>query len=241
MATYNFNTSTPNGVMDRSTQRSLLSKSFTYMFYFLLLTFAVGLGLSALFKYTSMTPETYTGIMIGASLTQIVLTVIIAFSSLRGGKASVIPFSLYAICMGVMISGFSFFFEWWELASVFAISALCFGSMALIGAHSKNASGMGMVGFGLLFGVMMVSLFNIFIVLFASSLWTPMMCATSIIIVIAIMLITAYDVYNIKQISMRCDGNSNLAFYLAFNLYLDFIMIFIHLLRLLAIFSNNRR
>lgn len=241
MATYNFNTST---VETRASQRSILSKSFLYMFLFLMVTVVVSVVFAATFQYgivdETLRARVYTGLMIGAAITQIVLTVIIAFTSLKQGKAAMIPMALYAICMGILISSFSLFLSWWTLAATFGIAALAFGGMALIGVFSKNASGLGMVGFGLLFGVLMVSLFNIFMVLFLPGAWATVNIVTSVIIVIAIMLITAYDVYNIRQISARCQDGGNIALYLAFNLYLDFIIILIHLLRLVAIFASDR-
>lgn len=248
MATYNFNSSTPGAtpnVGERTTQRSLLSKTFLYMFGFLMITVVVCLGISLIFQNVGMASEAlaraYTIMLITASVTQIVLTIVIVFTSLRPGKAKVIPIVLYAICMGVLISSFSLFLEWYTMTATFGIAALSFGAMALIGATSKRASGMGMVGFGLLFGVLMVSLFNIIFVLLLPGVWVIQNIITSIILVIAIMLITAYDVYNIKQISMRCQADNNLALYLAFNLYLDFIIILIHLLRLVVIFSSSNR
>ena len=55
MATYDFNTSSPNtpgssGVGVRSTQASLLSKTFLYMFFFLMITVAVTIGVSLIFQ-----------------------------------------------------------------------------------------------------------------------------------------------------------------------------------------------
>lgn len=253
MATYNFNSSTPGAtpnVGERTTQRSLLSKTFLYMFGFLMITVAVSIGVSLIFQNCGLSTEgviteevarAYLITMITASVTQVILTIVIVFTSLRAGKAKVIPIILYAICMGVLISSFALYLNWWTLAATFGIAALAFGGMALIGVTSKRASGMGMVGFGLLFGVLMVSLFNIIFVLLLPGVWLIQNIITSIILVIAIMLITAYDVYNIKQISMRCQADNNLALYLAFNLYLDFIIILIHLLRLVAIFSSSNR
>lgn len=252
MSTYNFNTSTPSGVTDRSTQRSLLSKTFLYMFAFLAVTVAVSVAVSLIFRSCGLAIDNpdivpdnvknaYIITMITASITQIVLTIVIAFTSLKRGKAAIVPIVLYAVCMGVLISSFALFLEWWTLAATFGIAALSFGGMALIGITSKRAAGMGMVGFGLLFGILLASLFNIFLAIFLPDGFAAVNIVTSIVIVIAILLITAYDVYNIKQISMRCQADGNLALYLAFNLYLDFIIILIHLLRLVAIFTSNSR
>ena len=249
MATYNFNTST-SGISDRASQRSLLSKTFLYMFLFLMITVAVSISVSLIFQNCGLSTEgviteqiakAYTITMITASVAQIVLTIVIVFTSLRQGKAKVIPIVLYAICMGVLISSFSLYLNWWTLAATFGIAALSFGGMALLGVTVKNATGLGLVGFGLLFSVVMASMFNLIFALLLPGVWLVQNIVTSFILVIAIMLITAYDVYNIKQISMRCQADNNLALYLAFNLYLDFIIILIHLLRLVVILGADRR
>lgn len=237
MATYNFDTSTVN---TREGQRSLLSKTFLYMFLFLMVTVAVSVGISMILQNSAISNQGYITMMSIASFSQIILTFVLMFSTLRQGKSGVIPMTLYAICMGVLISSFSLYLKWWTLASAFGIAALSFGGMALIGAFSKNASGMGMVGFGLLFSVMMVSLFNIFMVLFLPrGFWVWQNIITSVIIVVAINLITAYDVYNIRKISEMGENSSNLALYLAFNLYMDFIVIFIHIVRLIILLGGG--
>lgn len=249
MATYNFNSSTPNNsgaeTSTRVSQNSLLSKTFLYMFLFLMITVVVCVGISLIFQNVGLASEAlaraYTIMLITASVSQIVLTIVIVFTSLRRGKAGIVPIILYAVCMGILISSFALFLEWYTMAATFAIAALSFAGMALIGARSKRASAMGLIGFGLIFSVMIASLFNIFLALFLPGGFAITNIITSIVLVIAIMLITAYDVHNIKQISSRCLPDNNLALYLAFNLYLDFIIILVHLLRLVAIFSSNNR
>jgi len=243
MATYSFDSTT---VQTKEGQRSLLSRAFLYMFGLLIVTAVVSLVMHFIFKSTIDTSttarNTYITLVTCASISQIVLTVVMMFTSIKSGKIT-IPAILYAACMGVLISSFSFILDWKTLTMAFAISALCFGGMALIGIISKNASGFAMVGFGLFFGIMMASLFNILMFfVFTPRTWAINNIITSILIVIAIMCITAYDVWQIKAISQRGldTGNGNLAFYLAFNLYLDFIVIFLHIIRLLAMFASDR-
>ena len=53
MATYNFNTSTPNNSSGASThvsQKSLLSKTFLYMFLFLMITVVISISVSLIFQ-----------------------------------------------------------------------------------------------------------------------------------------------------------------------------------------------
>lgn len=248
MATYNFSTST---VETKEGQRSLLTKSFLYMAGFLLITTAVSLILSFTLQKAGLNTDAgyaglpqdirtaYYGMMIGASIMQIILIIWITFGSLKQSKTNIIPMILYSLCMGVLISSFALFLKWWTIASAFGIAALAFGGMALIGMFSKNASGLGMVGYGLIFSVMMCTLFNLLFALLMPGIWGITNIITSAIIVVAIMCITAYDVYQIRVISQAGYNASNLAMYFAFNLYLDFIVILLHILRFLAIFASN--
>lgn len=248
MATYNFNTSTPgsSGTSTQVKQGTLLGKVFTYMFLLLLLTMGVSFGVSCIFQYgiadINVRNQAYLITLITASITQCVLSFVIAFTSLRRGKVAIVPLIIYSVCMGILISSFTFLgLEWYTLAATFGIAALSFAAMAIFGMHSKNATGLGLAGFGLLFGVMIAGLFNLFLFLFLPGGFAVVNIVTSILVVVAIMLITVYDVYNIKVISERCQVSNNLALYLAFNLYLDFIIIFVHLLRLVVIFTGGRR
>ena len=147
---------------------------------------------------------------------------------------------LYSVCMGVLISSFTFILNWWTLLSCFAITALAFGGMALIGAMSKKVTGMAMVASGLAMIALMMSLFNIFMVIFLPQVWLIQNIITSSILVVAILLIVAVDVHNIKKISERCPDCDNMALYFAFNLYLDFIVVLLYVLRIFAIFSSKR-
>lgn len=247
MATYEFNTSTINS---RSQERTLLSKTFLYMLGLLAITAITSVAIHFIFQACNLTadgsvtnPEAmkvYSGILIFASLMQITLTIVMMFTSLKSGKIT-IPAILYAVTMGLLISSFSFVLKWYTLVSAFGIAALCFGGMALIGKFSKNASGLAMVGFGLFFGILMVSMFNIFMFLFLPrGAWAVQNIVTSVLIVIAIMCITGYDVWTIKEISARGENSSNLAFYMAFNLYMDFIVIFLHIIRLIIMLGGDR-
>lgn len=237
MATYNFDSTTLN---TREGQRSLLQKSFFYMFLLLLLTAAVSLIVHYIFDATiGMNADAYNITIIVTAFVQLALTIIMPFTALKSGKGQIVCFILYAVCMGVFISTFAMVLNWWTIMAAFGISALAFGGMALIGAYSKKASAMGIVGMGLLSGVLLVSLFNVFMFIFLPGVWLIQSVVVSSIVVVAMLLVAAYDVYNIKRISATGENSSNLALHFAFNLYLDFILIFIHLIRIIAITTRR--
>ena len=243
MATYNFNTSS---VQTKAGQRSLLSKTFTYMAIFLGITAAVTFSLAFLLDHFIVTeggriPSAYIGLMIGSGVAQIFLTLWIFLGCLRPGKIQIIPMILYSVCMGVLMSSFTFALKPTTLGCAFLIAALSFGGMALIGAFSKNASGLGMVGFGLLFSILFTLCFSWIFFLFVPEAMRGLNIAICAIVVIAVLCITAYDVNNIVRISKAGENSSNLALYLAFNLYTDFILILIRIIQLIIIVTGGDR
>lgn len=177
----------------------------------------------------------YLGIMAGAGIAQLVLTIIISFFTLRRGKNMLIPAILYCICMGVLISSFGLLMPWYYIAGAFGITFLAFTGMAIIGLTSKrNLSGLGFIGYGLLFSILIFSLFSLIFFLLAPQLFSWMNIGISLLIIVAMLLITAFDVWNIKKIIAKGQMSNNLALYCAFQLYVDFILIFIRILSLLA-------
>jgi len=55
------------------------------------------------------------------------------------------------------------------------------------------------------------------------------------------MLITIFDVWRVKKIAQRGEQTNNVALFCAFNLYVDFIYIFIRVLSFVASIYGRRR
>lgn len=142
-----------------------------------------------------------------------------------------ILFLAYAAINGV---SFSFIFLAYTSASIFktfAIAAGMFGVMAVLGYTTKqDLTSFGKIMMMGLIGVIIASLVNFFL---KSS---AMEYIISIIGVVVFTGLTAYDVQKLKNIGAgtQLDGanGSKMAIMGAFNLYLDFINLFLMLLRL---------
>lgn len=140
-------------------------------------------------------------------------------------------FLAYAAINGV---SFSFIFLAYTAASIFktfAIAAGMFGVMAVLGYTTKqDLTSFGKIMMMGLIGIIIASLVNFFL---KSS---AMEYIISIIGVVVFTGLTAYDVQKLKNIGAgtELDGatGSKLAIMGAFNLYLDFINLFLMLLRL---------
>ena len=171
MADYAINTT---GTYDQSETKKLYAKIFGFMSIGLLITFVTSLIISLIFQFgfnmyfdTSTGDivgpvEAYTiflGLLVGSSILQLVLTLIISFTCLRSGRNLLFPAILYTMTMGVLVSAFGMFMPWYYIVAAFGITFFAFLGMALIGILSKrNLSALGFIGFGLLFSVMLISL-----------------------------------------------------------------------------------
>ncbi len=144
-------------------------------------------------------------------------------------------FWIYAALMGVMFSSLGLVYTHGSIARVFLITAIAFGSLSLYGYTTKrDLTGMGSFLFMGLIGIIAASLVNIF---FASS---AMNFAISIIGVLVFTGFTAYDSQKIKEMYFEGDGATVMtqkAINGALRLYLDFINLFMSLLR---IFGSSR-
>lgn len=223
-----------------------LAKVFGYMFVGLLITAVVAFGVGALFAYWLNTDfetasNTLFVVMIASSIVTIILSIVMSFSLRKNSTmATAVPAVLYAVCIGVMLSSYTIFLDWWLLATAFGITSLVFGLMALISLSAKgNMSGLLIVGIGLFAGCGILSLVNFLIMVIAPTMFQPIYWVISLGMFAAVMFITMFDIWNIKRICQTGELSNNLALYCAFTLYVDFIYIFIRILTVLARFSNR--
>ena len=142
-------------------------------------------------------------------------------------------FYLYAALMGVSLSVIFIQFTGASIARCFFISASMFGGMSIYGySTKKDLTSMGSFLMMGVFGIIILSIINIFA---GSSGLSTLISLAAIVIFVGL---TAYDTQKIKQTYFTLGGNSDMAKKLgvfgALSLYIDFIMIFIHLLQLIG-------
>jgi FtsH-binding integral membrane protein len=143
---------------------------------------------------------------------------------------------IFASIMGVSLAPIFVIYTGSSIAKVFFISASLFGSMSLYGYTTKrDLTGMGSFLMMGLIGIILASLVNMFLKSSALEF------AISIIGVLIFTGLTAYDSQKIKNMYQQVAGNaeslSKAATIGALSLYMDFINLFIMLLRL---FGNRR-
>jgi FtsH-binding integral membrane protein len=138
----------------------------------------------------------------------------------------------YAAVMGVSLAGIFMIYTHQSIARVFFITAGTFGAMSLYGYTTKSdLSKWGSFLFMGLIGVIIASVVNVFM---ASS---ALQFAVSVMGVIVFTGLTAYDTQKIKAMFTDADSaevRGKKAVMGALALYLDFINLFLMLLRLLG-------
>lgn len=200
----------------------LIAKSFMWMFIGLLVTFVTGYVICL---NASTLALALSGFYIIAVIVELILVIVLSrkIFEMKASTAKIM-FIIYS-----MVTGFTFasIFVVYEMASiifVFALAAVLFGIMALFGFYtnidlSKFSS---YLMFGLI-GVIIASLINIF---WINDTFTTIICIISILIFLGF---TAWDIQKIRRLNIN---NDNAAIFGALELYLDFINIFLDLLRL---------
>ncbi|MEY2763807.1 MAG: hypothetical protein RLZZ205_231 [Bacteroidota bacterium] len=150
--------------------------------------------------------------------------------------ALTVTFAAFAVVMGMSLSTIFLVYSLGAIAKVFFITAGLFGTMAVLGYTTQtDLTKMGTFLMMALFGMIIASLVNWF--MHSEQLDYIISCVG----VLVFTGLTAYDVQRLKRIGMGIEygtaAASKLAVMGALSLYLDFINLFLYLLR---IFGNSR-
>lgn len=153
-----------------------------------------------------------------------------------GLATATLMFIAYSVINGALLSTIFLLYTMQSIGTVFFITAGTFGIMALIGYTTKtDLTSLGKMLFMALIGIIIATVVNIFV----GS--TGLQMVISYIGVIIFVGLTAYDSQKIKHMLMTQnsadEGAQKLALLGALTLYLDFINLFIYLLR---IFGSRR-
>ena len=145
-------------------------------------------------------------------------------------------FALYSILNGVMLSSIFLLYSTAIISKVFFITAGTFGVTALYGyATKKDLSSLGNILFMALIGLVIATVVNVFM---KSAMFDLILSYIGVIIFVGL---TAWDSQKIKHMMMvqqdADESSQKLALIGALSLYLDFINLFLYLLR---IFGNNK-
>lgn len=185
--------------------------------------------------YTLATSGMYWGLLIAE-------VVLVIFLSARINKLSFttagLMFAAYAILNGVTMSIIMLAYTAESIAQAFFVTAGTFGGMSLVGFFiKKDLSAMGRTLMMALIGLIIATIVNIF---WQNSMMASILNYAGVIIFVAL---TAYDTQKIKVMLQQAqyagisDQTNKLALMGSLTLYLDFINLFLYILRL---FGNRK-
>ena len=218
------------------TSADYMTRTYRWMACGLLLTFVTAF-------ITAVTPMFYVVNSLYLLLTIAELALVFVLSarvqnmSVGAARAT---FFTYAILNGMVLSYYFLMFDFGTMVLAFLATALYFGLMAVYGSTThKNLSGWG--------PRLMMALFALIVTGFVGMLFGMGFGATVLysgIGLVVFMLLTAYDTQKLSQMYSYYAYDGELAekasIYGALTLYLDFINIFLYVVRLLGMNSRRR-
>ncbi|MES2703664.1 MAG: Bax inhibitor-1/YccA family protein [Bacteroidota bacterium] len=236
----------------QATATGSISKKFMAgVFAWMFVALGVSAGIALLFannpSFTSLlynqTPKgvSLNGMGMAISFAPLVFVLVMSFAFTRlSASLLTLFFLLFAITMGMSLSTILFVYTAGSVIGCFATASVMFGVMAVLGyTTDKDLTSFGSLLTMGLVGLVIASMVNWFI-------HSPMLDYMISIIGVAVFTgLTAYDVQKLKRIgagiefggAVSANDTKKAALMGALNLYLDFINLFIMLLRL---FGNRR-
>jgi len=211
--------------------RDFFQKVYFWMFLGLLISGAISVYVASsdyLISIIILNRWIFYSLLIGELVLVIVLAGLV--KKISASTATVL-FIVYCITTGLTLSVIFLVFTMSSIAVVFFIAAGMFGVMSLFGFFTKNdLTGIGKIFFMGLIGLVIAMLVNLFL---QSSIFDFILSILGVVIFTGL---TAYDIQRIKKQSLI--GNQGAgedrkkAIMGALTLYLDFINLFLSLLRL---------
>lgn len=234
---YNRSTGNERAIAQATTEAStvFLAKVFNWM--------AIGLGLTGLAAFLTVNSQAALQFVFGNKMVFYGLILgelgLVFYLSARieniSSQAATAMFVVYSVLNGVTLSAILLLYTMTSVAATFFITAGMFGAMAVYGfVTKKDLSSWGSFLFMGLIGIIIAMVVNIFL---ASSMMSWVISGIGVIIFTGL---TAYDVQQITRMGAQgiMDGGEAVirkgAIMGALKLYLDFINLFLMLLRLLG-------
>lgn len=203
---------------------------------------AAGLALTAVVAWWVSTQPQLVAMIHGPAMFILFLVLIGLVIGVSGAinrisaTTATVLFMLYAALNGLFLSGIFLVYAHASIAAAFLVTAGTFGVVSLYGFVTKtDLTRLGGILIMALIGLIIASIVNIF---FASS---ALYWAITYIGVLIFVGLTAYDTQKLKMIAIQTESSPELAARLsivgALALYLDFLNLFLMMLRLMG----NRR
>ena len=232
MSEFNMSYSMPNTGLNLEQVNAIFRKVYMYM--------AIGLIITAVTAYATASSAQLVKIFYSSQAPMTIIAIVEVGLVLALGfmihklsvRAAVLLFALYSLLNGVLFSSVLLVYTQASVYKAFISTAGMFGAMSIYGLYTnKDLTSMGSFLRMGLWGIIIALIVNLF--MGSSSLDLVI----SIFAVFIFMGLTAFDTWKIKQLASDIDtADENLtgrvAVIGALSLYLDFVNMFLHLLRL---------
>ncbi len=207
----------------------VVTKSFLFMVVALLITAFAALITSPATAIKMLSGGTFFILLIAE-----IAIVLIGNSAVKKNNAVLagILYTVYSFLTGMTFSVIILAYTGTSIAATFFVTAGMFGAMAIIGLTTdKDLTGVGSMCLMGLIGIILASLVNL--VFLRNSVFDLVISIIGVVIFVGL---TAYDTQKIKQMAMysTVESENSLALFGAFQLYLDFISLFLKLLRIMG-------
>ncbi|PDH79193.1 hypothetical protein AO499_06570 [Oenococcus oeni] len=216
---------------------AFFQRTYAYMGAALLITFGLAYALAYPFYaefvrfYASNGALTWTVLAIA----QLAVVFLIGRNALKNPALAFGGLLAFAVVEGIFFGAIFAMYDLQSIVSAFLMAAVDFGAMALYGFFTKkNLSRLAPILFGAMIALMVGLVVSIFVPGFSFIM--------SVLGVLVFSVYAAYDNNRLKQMYFELQGQGNrtingLAISGALSLYLDFVNLFLYLLR---IFGNQR-
>lgn len=213
------------------TLKEHVAKTFGWMFFGLVVTFVT----MVLMYKTGIVASVVSPIAISIITILEVITVIVISTNLQRMSVGMsrIMFFVYAFLNGITFSTYFFLFDVKALILAFGMASLYFVVMAIVGYFtSVDLTRLQPI---LVFGLIFLLIFNFIGIFFHVALFERILCFIGVAIFLGC---TAYDVQKMKEVHNYYSNDQEMlkkaSIISALQLYLDFINIFVYMLRLFS-------
>lgn len=217
-------------VVDSTATGVVLRKSFLWM--------ALGLAITGLTSYLAFDKgwfyQLQGGVFMGLIIAELILVwVLSGLINKLSTLAATALFVAYSVLNGLSMSFIFAVYEMGSIATTFFVTAGTFGAMALYGYTTKrDLSKLGSILMMAVIGLIIATLVNIFL---KNDMFSLLISIAGVVIFVGL---TAWDVQKVKAISEEMDTMhpmvDKVAILGALTLYLDFVNLFLYLLRILG-------
>ena len=226
-----------NVIQDVGGRSRFFTSIFTWMFIGILITALTSYGLvaSGLATLFLINPILIFVFFIAEFILVFYISRMIASGNISEGRAK-IAFAVYSIVNGVTLASIFYVYDIGLIYKAFIGSSLMFGAMALYGHYTQaDLSKFGSILLMGLIGVLIMTFANFIFSFFGMSSSTLEIILGYVTLFIFLGL-TAWDIQKLKAMYNYTNGNEEMiqtmAVYGALSLYLDFINLFLSLLRI---------